>query len=146
MLKKQLVSLGIVSWVLFSVVNLLMSSKFVKLGQQVTTSDIMKSLIISAVLYFVPIVIGAMGHNAGYYVLALVIIIYSVGLINVILTMFYGSSANMTIKALMIFTGIAVLVFNGYWMILAFRYRHSLDNVRDEKKYQELKRQQEQQK
>lgn len=35
MLKKQLVSLGIVSWALFSIINLLMSSEFVKLKSQI---------------------------------------------------------------------------------------------------------------
>ncbi|KRM77565.1 hypothetical protein [Secundilactobacillus collinoides] len=146
MLKKQLVSLGIVSWALFSIINLLMSSEFVKLKSQISTSDMIKSLIVSGVLYFIPIIIGALGHNAGYYVLALVIIVYSVALVNVILSMINASDANMTIKAVMIFASLAALVFNGYWMILAFRYRHRLDKIRDEKKYQDIKKWQEQQK
>lgn len=146
MLKKQLVSLGIVSWALFAIINLLMSSEFVKLKSQISTSDMIKSLIVSGVLYFIPIIIGALGHNAGYYVLALVIIVYSVALVNVILSMINASDANMTIKAVMIFASLAALVFNGYWMILAFRYRHRLDKIRDEKKYQDIKKWQEQQK
>ena len=146
MLKQKLITYGIVSWVLFSAMNLLMSSKFVALGQSFQMTAVIRSIIISLVLYALPIIWGALGHNSGYYVLAMVIIVYSFGLFNGIVTVFTSSTAVVGIKAGVAFANFLVIVFNGYWMVLALRYRHLLDNKRDEKKLAEIRELQEKRK
>ncbi|GAX08163.1 hypothetical protein IWT5_01316 [Secundilactobacillus silagincola] len=142
MLKQKLITLGIVSWVLFSAMNLVMSSKLVALGHPFQMKAIISSLIISLVLYALPMIWGALGHNSGYYVLAMVIIIYSFGLFNGIVTVMFSSKAILSIKAAVILADFLVILFNGYWMILAFRYRHWLDNKRDNDKLEEIKKMQ----
>ncbi|KRK98858.1 hypothetical protein FD04_GL000600 [Secundilactobacillus odoratitofui DSM 19909 = JCM 15043] len=141
MLKQKLITFGIVSWVLFSVINLLMSSKFIALGQNVQTGDVMKSILISLILYAVPMIIGALGKNAGYYVLAIVIVIYSFGMFAGMVTVLTASHADMGVKAVMSLANLLVIVFNGYWLVLALRYRKWLDRRRDEKLYQKLNQQ-----
>ena len=142
MLKQKLITYGIVSWVLFSAMNLLMSSKFVALGQSFQMTAVIRSIIISLVLYALPIIWGALGHNSGYYVLAMVIIVYSFGLFNGIVTVMFSSKAILSIKAAVILADFLVILFNGYWMVLAFRYRHWLDNKRDNDKLEEIKKMQ----
>jgi hypothetical protein len=97
MLKQKLITLSIVSWVLFSAMNLVMSSKLVALGHPFQMKAIISSLIISLVLYALPMIWGALGHNSGYYVLAMVIIIYSFGLFNGIVTVMFSSKAILSI-------------------------------------------------
>lgn len=142
MLKQKLITYGIVSWVLFSAMNLLLSSKLVALGHSFEMTAVMRSIIISLVLYALPMIWGALGHNSGYYLLAMVIVIYSFGLFNGIVTVMASSTAIMSIKAAVILANVLVIVFNGYWMVLALRYRHWLDNKRDNDKLEELKKMQ----
>lgn len=142
MLKQKLITFGIVSWVLFSAMNLLLSSKLIGLGQSFQMSAVMRSLIISLVLYAVPMIWAALGHNSGYYLLAVVVVIYSFGLLNGIVTVMVSSHAILSIKAAMILANVLVILFNGYWMVLALRYRHWLDNKRDNDKLEEIKRMQ----
>lgn len=142
MLKQKLITYGIVSWVLFSAMNLLLSSKLVALGHSFEMTAVMRSVIISLILYALPMIWGALGHNSGYYLLAVVIVIYSFGLFNGIVTVMASSTAIMGIKAAVILANVLVIVFNGYWMVLALRYRHWLDNKRDNDKLEELKKMQ----
>ncbi|GAW99893.1 hypothetical protein [Secundilactobacillus mixtipabuli] len=142
MLKQKLITFGIVSWVLFSAMNLLLSSKLIGLGKSFQMSAVIRSLIISLVLYAVPMIWAALGHNSGYYLLAVVIVIYSFGLLNGIVTVMVSSHAILSIKAAMILANVLVILFNGYWMVLALRYRHWLDNKRDNDKLEEIKRMQ----
>lgn len=142
MLKQKLITYGIVSWVLFSAMNLLLSSKLVVLGHSFEMTAVIRSIIISLVLYALPMIWGALGHNSGYYLLAMVIVIYSFGLFNGIVTVMASSTAIMSIKAAVILANVLVIVFNGYWMVLALRYRHWLDNKRDNDKLEELKKMQ----
>lgn len=142
MLKQKLITYGIVSWVLFSAMNLLLSSKLVALGHSFEMTAVMRSIIISLVLYALPMIWGALDHNSGYYLLAVVIVIYSFGLFNGIVTVMASSTAIMSIKAAVILANVLVIVFNGYWMVLALRYRHWLDNKRDNDKLEELKKMQ----
>ncbi|WP_203651440.1 hypothetical protein [Secundilactobacillus yichangensis] len=142
MLKQKLITYGIVSWVLFSAMNLLLSSKLVALGHSFEMTAVIRSIIISLVLYALPMIWGALGHNSGYYLLAVVIVIYSFGLFNGIVTVMASSTAIMSIKAAVILANVLVIVFNGYWMVLALRYRHWLDNKRDNDKLEALKKMQ----
>ena len=142
MLKQKLITFGIVSWVLFSAMNLLLSSKLIGLGQSFQMSAVIRSLIISLVLYAVPMIWAALGHNSGYYLLAVVVVIYSFGLLNGIVTVMVSSHAILSIKAAMILANVLVILFNGYWMVLALRYRHWLDNKRDNDKLEEIKKMQ----
>ncbi len=142
MLKQRLMTLSIVSWVLFSAMNLLMSSKLVALGHPLQMSAIIRSIIISLVLYALPMIWGALGHNSGYYLLAMVIVIYSFGLFNGIVTVMSTSHAVLGIKLGVSIANLLVIVFNGYWMVLALRYRHLLDDKRDKDKLEEIKQMQ----
>ncbi|GAX03485.1 hypothetical protein IWT140_01089 [Secundilactobacillus pentosiphilus] len=146
MLKQKLITYGIVSWVLFSAMNLLLSSKLVALGHHFEMTAVIRSIIISLVLYALPMIWGALGHNSGYYLLAMVIVIYSFGLFNGIVTVLTSSTAVIGIKAGVTFANFLVIVFNGYWMVLALRYRHWLDNKRDNEKLAEIKKLQEKRK
>lgn len=138
MLKQKLITYGIVSWVLFSAINIVMSMKFIALGQSVELSAVIRSIAVSLVLYAVPMIFGALGKNAGYYVLAIVIVIYSFGLFNGIVTVLTASHASMGIRAIMALVSLLVIIFNGYWLVLALRYRKYLDHRRDEKLIKKL--------
>ena len=142
MLKQRLMTLSIVSWVLFSAMNLLMSSKLVAFGHPLQMSAIIRSIIISLVLYALPMIWGALGHNSGYYLLAMVIVIYSFGLFNGIVKVMSTSHAVLGIKLGVSIANLLVIVFNGYWMVLALRYRHLLDDKRDKDKLEEIKQMQ----
>lgn len=142
MLKQRLITLGIVSWVLFSVMNLVMSSRFAELSHSVQMSAVIWSIVISLILYGLPMIWAAMGHNSGYYLMAVVIVIYSFGLFNGIATVLTSSHAVLGIKAVIALADLLIIIFNGYWMVLALRYRHWLDNKRDNDKLEKLKQQQ----
>ncbi|GAA3624340.1 hypothetical protein [Secundilactobacillus similis] len=138
MLKKQLISLGIVSWALFSVINLVMSSKLAAFGHTIQAGSIVKSLVISVILYAVPMVIGALGQNWGYYVLGLVIMVYSLGLVNGILAVWGQSHASLGIRAILVLVGCGAVAFNFYWLTVAFKYRKQLQNKRDDELLKKL--------
>ena len=139
MLKKQLMMWGIVSWGLFTAVNLTMSLPIVRLSHgQSTMLDFWKVTAISLALYLLPLIWGAAGHNSGFYILGLVIAVYTIATANVIIAMVTGSSATMLIKTAMIVGAVVVIGVNLYWLILGFRYRKTLDEKRDDALYHKL--------
>ncbi|WP_282802090.1 hypothetical protein [Secundilactobacillus kimchicus] len=139
MLKKQLMMWGIVSWGLFTAVNLAMSLPLVRLSHgQSTMLDFWKVTAISLVLYLLPLIWGAAGHNSGFYILGLVIAVYTIATANVIIAMVTGSSATMLVKTAMIVGAVVVIGVNLYWLILGFRYRKTLDEKRDDALYHKL--------
>lgn len=139
MLKKQLLMWGIISWLLFTVVNLCMSSHIIKLSHnQSPMIDFWKITVISLVLYLLPLIMGLMGYNLGFYILGLVIAIYTIVAVNVISVMLIENTIEMIIKIAMITGSLVVISVNIYWVYLGYAYRKELNEKHYDYLYHKL--------
>ncbi|KRO27457.1 integral membrane protein [Lactiplantibacillus fabifermentans DSM 21115] len=90
---------------------------------RLSTAEMWQGLLIALVLYLVGILAIYVNRMLGFYVLGLVLIIYSLGLISALMSG-YQSDAAMEIKlALEVIVAIG-LVLNFYTLVLLTRERH----------------------
>jgi len=82
-----------------------------------------QGLLIALVLYFVGILAVYLNRMLGFYVLGIVILIYSLGLVNALMSG-YQSTAGMEIKLLLEVIGAIGLGINFYTLVLLTRWRH----------------------
>ena len=121
---KQVITWSFISMFIFMMINFLMSTPIVKItDRNLASSDIWKSTIFVLILYLIPIILAVLNWKASFYFLGLVITMYSLGLLNVILTMATKSDASLLIKVLMDIFSAAAIVANAYWLVLALRLR-----------------------
>ncbi|GEO69412.1 hypothetical protein [Levilactobacillus acidifarinae] len=132
---RNVISWAIISLVGFLVINFLMNQPFVKIGS--VTNDFGKTSILALVLYAVPIVLAVLDWKPSFYLLGLVIVLYSLGLLGMLFVMWGTSHASMTIRLLMSAFSIGMLVANAYWLVLALRLRKSERDGRDRRRFGE---------
>ncbi|MCW3778684.1 hypothetical protein [Levilactobacillus namurensis] len=131
---RNVISWAVVSLIGFLVINVLMHQSFIQ-GTEPVAHDLGRSTLIAVILYAIPIVLAALDWKPSFYVMGLVIVIYSLGLVGVILNMLFHSDASLLIRTLMSAFGVGMLVANGYWLVLALRLRLAEQKERDRRRF-----------
>ncbi|MFC0422931.1 hypothetical protein [Lactiplantibacillus plajomi] len=100
------------------------TSHFHLQAKAISTPEMWQGLLIALVLYFVGILAVYVNRMLGFYVLGLVLVIYSLGMISALISG-YQSTAGMTIKLLLEIVGVIGLGLNFYTLVLLTRWRHN---------------------
>ena len=126
--EKQAIFWAIVSLLVFLATTLLMTFSFVKLNTPAKVSEALHVTWIAVAFYAANLILVALRVKISYYLLAVVIAIYSVGFVGMISTMFINSDANIFVKLLVAAVAAFGIVVNVYWYIIAFRLRATLQH------------------
>ncbi|AJA81200.1 hypothetical protein [Levilactobacillus brevis] len=134
---RNVIAWAIVSLVGFIAISFLMSRFF---GQGANTAKVMtdfwRSTLTAVILYAIPVVLAAIDWRPSFYVMGLVIAMYTLALISVLLNMWTGGTQNtMMVKLLMSAFSLALIVGNGYWLVLALRLRKKEQDRHDRKRF-----------
>ncbi|WP_203639625.1 hypothetical protein [Levilactobacillus wangkuiensis] len=133
---RNVIAWAIISMVGFIALNFLMSRPFVDSPNvQMTMAEFWHTTLIAFVLYAVPIVLAALNWKPSFYFMGLVIALYTLSPVSVIINMWTDSSASIMIKMLMSAFGLALIVANGYWLVLALRLRLRQQKIADAKRF-----------
>lgn len=120
----RLVAFAFVSFFCYGIVNWMMSTSHFHLqAKLISLPEMWQGLLIALVLYFVGILAVYLNRMLGFYVLGIVILIYSLGLVNALMAG-YQSTAGMEIKLLLEVIGAIGLGINFYTLVLLTRWRH----------------------
>ena len=120
----RLVAFAFVSFFCYGIVNWMMSTSHFHLQAKIISlPEMWQGLLIALVLYFVGILAVYLNRMLGFYVLGIVILIYSLGLVNALMSG-YQSTAGMEIKLLLEVIGAIGLGINFYTLVLLTRWRH----------------------
>ncbi|KIO94512.1 hypothetical protein ADT67_00020 [Levilactobacillus brevis] len=134
---RNVIAWAIVSLVGFIAISFLMSRFF---GQGANTAKVMtdfwRSTLTAVILYAIPVVLAVIDWRPSFYVMGLVIAMYTLALISVLLNMWTGGTQNtMMVKLLMSAFSLALIVGNGYWLVLALRLRKKEQDRHDRKRF-----------
>lgn len=141
---KQVVTWSFISLFIFLITNFLMSLPFTQLtSQRADSADLWKSTIFALVLYLIPIVLAVLDWKPSFYLLGIVIALYSLGLLGVIINMIFYSEASLLIKALMSILGAGGLLINAWWLVLALRVRKVQQEQRQLERFSKLNQEKE---
>ncbi|KRN01404.1 hypothetical protein FD13_GL001066 [Levilactobacillus senmaizukei DSM 21775 = NBRC 103853] len=130
---RNVIAWAVVSLVGFLVINFLMTQSFVQ-GSAAQSGELMKSSLIAIGLYAVTIVLAALDWKPSFYLMGLVIALYTLGLIGVLVNM-WNSHTNIEIRLLMSALSLALMAGNGYWLVLALRLRKRERDKRDRQRF-----------
>ncbi|AFS01204.1 hypothetical protein [Lentilactobacillus buchneri] len=126
--EKQTIFWAIISLVVFLAVTWLMTLPFMALKAPATTGEALQVTWIAIAFYAATLILAALRVKISYYLLAVVIAIYSVGFVGMISTMFLNSDATILVKLFVSAVAAFGIVVNVYWYILAFRLRAALQH------------------
>ncbi|AYM02077.1 hypothetical protein [Levilactobacillus yiduensis] len=133
---RNVIAWAIISMVGFVVLNFLMSRPFVdSTNVQMTMSEFWRTTLIALVLYVIPIVLAALDWRPSFYLMGLVIALYTLSPISVLFNMWMDSGASVMIKLLMSAYSLALIVGNAYWLVLALRLRQRQQKIADRKRF-----------
>ncbi|EEI19656.1 hypothetical protein [Lentilactobacillus hilgardii] len=121
--EKKVIYWAVISLVFFLLVNWLMTLDFMRLDRRVLLSEAVRVTIIAGVFYLATILLAYLKVKISYYLMAVVVAIYTVGFVGMLATMFTGSSANIIVKLVMAALSAFGIIVNFYWFILAFKLR-----------------------
>ena len=124
----RLVAFAFVSLFCYGIVNWLMSTSHFHLqSKSISTAEMWQGLLIALVLYFLGVLAVYINRMLGFYVLGLVVLIYSLGLISALVSG-YQSTAGMEIKLVLEIMGVVGLGINFYTVVLLTRWRQKNNN------------------
>lgn len=133
---RNVIAWAIISMVGFVALNFLMSRPFVDSSNvQMTMSEFWRTTVIALVLYIIPIVLAALDWRPSFYLMGLVIALYTLSPISVLFNMWMDSGASILIKMLMSAFSLALIVGNAYWLVLALRLRQKQQKIADRKRF-----------
>lgn len=121
--EKKVIYWAIISLVFFLLVNWLMTLGFMRLDRPVRLSEAVRVTILASVFYLATILLAYLKIRLSYYLMAVVVAIYTVGFVGMLTTMFTGSDANIIVKLIMAMLSAFGVIINFYWFILAFKLR-----------------------
>ncbi|MFD1125659.1 hypothetical protein ACFQ22_09895 [Lentilactobacillus raoultii] len=121
--EKKVIYWAIISLVFFLLVNWLMTLGFMRLDRPVRLSEAVRVTILASVFYLATILLAYLKVRLSYYLMAVVVAIYTVGFVGMLTTMFTGSDANIIVKLIMAMLSAFGVIINFYWFILAFKLR-----------------------
>ncbi len=100
------------------------TSHFHLQAKHISVAEMWQGLLIALVLYFLGVLAVYINRMLGFYVLGLVVLIYSLGLISALMSG-YQSTAGMEIKLLLEIMGVIGLGINFYTLVLLTRWRRT---------------------
>ncbi|GEP24330.1 MAG: hypothetical protein ABF679_07980 [Lentilactobacillus diolivorans] len=121
--EKKVITWAIVSLVVFLITNWLLTLKMMQLDKAVHMSEAIQVTWIAIAFYAATIILAVLKVKISYYLLAVVVAVYSVGFVGMLMTMINDSSANYLVRALPIVMSAIGIWVNVYWYILVFRLR-----------------------
>lgn len=121
--EKKVIYWAIISLVFFLLVNWLMTLGFMRLDRPVRLSEAVRVTILASVFYLATILLAYLKVRLSYYLMAVVVALYTVGFVGMLTTMFTGSDANIIVKLIMAMLSAFGVIINFYWFILAFKLR-----------------------
>lgn|SRR5699024_3496242 len=130
---RNVIAWAIISMFGFLVINFLMSRSFV--GLTTSMGEFWRSSALAVALYAITIVLAALDWRPSFYLMGLVIAMYTLALISVIITMWGYDHTTLMVRILMSAGSIAVMVANAYWLVLALRLRKAERDRRDRKRF-----------
>ena len=130
---RNVIAWAIISLFGFLVINFLMSRSFV--GLSTSMSEFWRSSALAVALYAITIVLAALDWRPSFYLMGLVIAMYSLSLISVLIIMWSYDHTSLMVRLLMSIGSIAVMVANAYWLVLALRLRKAERDKRDRKRF-----------
>ncbi|BDZ31599.1 hypothetical protein RA086_10270 [Lactiplantibacillus sp. WILCCON 0030] len=120
----RLVAFAFVSFFCYGIVNWMMSTSHLHLQTaKIANSQMWQGLLIALVLYLLGVLAVYLNRMLGFYVLGLVLVIYSLGLISALMSG-TQSNAGMEIKLLLEVVAAIGLAINFYTVVLLTRWRH----------------------
>ncbi len=120
---QRLVAFAFVSFFCYGIVNWMMSTSHFHLQTKtISTPEMWQGLLIALVLYFLGVLAVYVNRMLGFYVLGLVILIYSLGMISALMSG-YQSTAGMELKLLLEVIDVIGLAVNFYTLVLLTRWR-----------------------
>lgn len=120
----RLVAFAFVSFFCYGIVNWMMSTSHLQLQTtKVASGQMWQGLLIALVLYLLGTLAVYLNRMLGFYVLGLVLVVYSLGLISALMSG-YQSNAGMEVKLLLEVVAAIGLVVNFYTVVLLTRWRH----------------------
>jgi len=120
----RLVAFAFVSFFCYGIVNWMMSTSQLQLQTtKVASGQMWQGLLIALVLYLLGTLAVYLNRMLGFYVLGLVLVVYSLGLISALMSG-YQSNAGMEVKLLLEVVAAIGLVVNFYTVVLLTRWRH----------------------
>ncbi|PWF99838.1 hypothetical protein [Levilactobacillus bambusae] len=136
MKERPVLKWALVSLVLFLGINLIMSLPIAGVVERNgLSSELLASSAIVVVLYLVPFLAAALGFGPAYYVLGIVMVMYSVGLAGGIVTLWTQGTAGFFINGILTLASVFALLVNLYWLVLAIRLRNERRLKRDMDRY-----------
>ncbi|WP_341779812.1 hypothetical protein [Levilactobacillus sp. HBUAS70063] len=130
---RNVIAWAIISMFGFLVINFLMSRSFV--GLTTSMGEFWRSSALAVALYAITIVLAALDWRPSFYLMGLVIAMYTLALISVVITMWGYDHTTLMVRILMSAGSIAVMVANAYWLVLALRLRKAERDRRDRKRF-----------
>lgn len=130
---RNVIAWAIISLFGFLVINFLMSRSFV--GLSTSMSEFWRSSALAVALYAITIILAALDWRPSFYLMGLVIAMYTLSLISVLITMWGYDHTTLMVRLLMSIGSIAVMVANAYWLVLALRLRKDERDRRDRKRF-----------
>ncbi|MFC6202190.1 hypothetical protein ACFP1L_09945 [Lactiplantibacillus nangangensis] len=120
----RLVAFAFVSFFCYGIVNWMMSTSHLQLqATKIASGQMWQGLLIALVLYLIGVLAVYLNRMLGFYVLGLVLVIYSLGLISALMSG-YQSNAGMEVKLLLEVIAAIGLGINFYTVVLLTRWRH----------------------
>ena len=114
---------------IFLLVNWLLTLPVMQLNQRVVLSEAWQVTFIALAFYAATILLAVLKVRISYYLMAVVVAIYTVGLVGMLTTMFTGSSANILIRLAVAALSAFGIIVNLYWYGLAFKLRSVLQTA-----------------
>lgn len=123
--EKKVIYWAIISMAIFLLVNWLLTLPVMQLNQRVVLSEAWQVTFIALAFYAASILLAVLKVRISYYLMAVVVAIYTVGLVG----MFTGSSANILIRLAVAALSAFGIIVNLYWYGLAFKLRSVLQTA-----------------
>lgn len=120
---------SLISLLMFLVLNYIMHLPAIGMH----ASDLMRTNLMALVLFGVPLLLTVLRLRVGFYFLALVQLIYTVGYFSAAYQVVVLSSAHLLSKMAVMVVIIIALGINGYWFVLAWKFRKATTQARTER-------------
>lgn len=117
---------SLVSLMIFLVLNYLMQLPAIGMGSH----DLLRTNLVAGALFGVPLLLTICRLRIGFYLLALVQILYSVGYLNAIYKVITASNPSIISKSFVILIIVIGLAVNVYWFVLAWKFRKATTQER----------------
>lgn len=127
--EKKVIYWAIISMAIFLLVNWLLTLPVMQLNQRVVLSEAWQVTFIALAFYAASILLAVLKVRISYYLMVVVVAIYTVGLVGMLTTMFTGSSANILIRLAVAALSAFGIIVNLYWYGLAFKLRSVLQTA-----------------